>query len=409
MLAGDGHDRARRRHDARPDRRSHRAVRAFCAGTGDGLCNVFAPHATAGVAIIETGARSDDDLVDALERLFPRDDRYRHAHGSPGSRRRPRAPRDRRPVGRRAGAATASRCSGCGRAWCSSTSTATTRAGTCASASWRADVTDRAPYLTSRLQGFGTTIFAEMSALAVATGSINLGQGFPDTDGPPEVLDAAVAAIRAGHNQYPPGPGHPRAARRDRRAPAPLVRPRRTTPTPRCSSPRARPRRSPPRCSRCASRATRSSRSSPTTTRTPRASRWPAPQRRVVQLRTPDYSLRRRRARGRGHAAHAAACCSTRRTTRPARCSRATSSTPIARALRRARPRSRSPTRSTSTSCSTASTCRSRRCPGMRERTVTISSGGKTFSCTGWKIGWVCAPRRARRRGAHRRSSSSPT
>jgi secondary thiamine-phosphate synthase enzyme len=61
-----------------------RQVRAFCDGRGDGLCNVFAPHATAGVAIIETGARSDDDLVDALERLLPRDDRYRHAHGSPG-------------------------------------------------------------------------------------------------------------------------------------------------------------------------------------------------------------------------------------------------------------------------------------------------------------------------------------
>jgi secondary thiamine-phosphate synthase enzyme len=59
-------------------------VRRFCAGRGDGLCNVFAPHATAGVALIETGARSDDDLVDALERLLPRDDRYRHAHGSPG-------------------------------------------------------------------------------------------------------------------------------------------------------------------------------------------------------------------------------------------------------------------------------------------------------------------------------------
>ncbi len=60
------------------------AVRSFCSGRGDGLCNVFAPHATAGVAVIETGARSDDDLVDALERLLPRDDRYRHAHGSPG-------------------------------------------------------------------------------------------------------------------------------------------------------------------------------------------------------------------------------------------------------------------------------------------------------------------------------------
>ncbi|MDY6995031.1 MAG: secondary thiamine-phosphate synthase enzyme YjbQ [Actinomycetota bacterium] len=59
-------------------------VREFCAGRGDGLCNVFVPHATAGVAIIETGAGSDHDLVEALERLLPRDDRYRHAHGSPG-------------------------------------------------------------------------------------------------------------------------------------------------------------------------------------------------------------------------------------------------------------------------------------------------------------------------------------
>ena len=59
-------------------------VRSFCGGCGDGLCNVFVPHATAGVAIIETGAGSDDDLVDALEQLLPRDDRYRHSHGSPG-------------------------------------------------------------------------------------------------------------------------------------------------------------------------------------------------------------------------------------------------------------------------------------------------------------------------------------
>ena len=67
----------------------------------------------------------------------------------------------------------------------------------------------REPPLVPHLRGFGTTIFAEMSALAVATGSINLGQGFPDTDGPAEVADAAVEAIRSGHNQYPPGPGIP--------------------------------------------------------------------------------------------------------------------------------------------------------------------------------------------------------
>jgi N-succinyldiaminopimelate aminotransferase len=58
--------------------------------------------------------------------------------------------------------------------------------------------------IASRLAGFGTTIFAEMSALAERTGSINLGQGFPDEDGPAEVLEAAAAAIRAGHNQYAP-------------------------------------------------------------------------------------------------------------------------------------------------------------------------------------------------------------
>ncbi|GAA3596534.1 pyridoxal phosphate-dependent aminotransferase [Kribbella ginsengisoli] len=60
-----------------------------------------------------------------------------------------------------------------------------------------------------RLQGLGTTIFAEMSALAVRTGSVNLGQGFPDTDGPDSLLEDAIAAIRGGANQYPPGRGIP--------------------------------------------------------------------------------------------------------------------------------------------------------------------------------------------------------
>jgi N-succinyldiaminopimelate aminotransferase len=63
------------------------------------------------------------------------------------------------------------------------------------------------PDLVPRLRRFGTTVFAEMSALAERTGSINLGQGFPDRDGPPEVAEAAIAAIHGGRNQYPPGPG----------------------------------------------------------------------------------------------------------------------------------------------------------------------------------------------------------
>lgn len=54
------------------------------AGKGDGLLNVFVPHATAGVAVFETGAGSEHDLLDHLDSLFPRDDRWRHAHGSPG-------------------------------------------------------------------------------------------------------------------------------------------------------------------------------------------------------------------------------------------------------------------------------------------------------------------------------------
>ena len=72
------------------------------------------------------------------------------------------------------------------------------------------DVSSRQPFLNARLQGFGATIFAEMSALAAKTNSVNLGQGFPDKDGPIEVIEAATAAIQNGlGNQYPPGIGVP--------------------------------------------------------------------------------------------------------------------------------------------------------------------------------------------------------
>src|SRR3990170_6679941 len=59
-------------------------IRSFATGDGDGLVHVFAPHATAGIALIETGSGSEADLEGAIERLLPRDDRYSHSHGSPG-------------------------------------------------------------------------------------------------------------------------------------------------------------------------------------------------------------------------------------------------------------------------------------------------------------------------------------
>ncbi|HUB69061.1 MAG TPA: secondary thiamine-phosphate synthase enzyme YjbQ [Acidimicrobiales bacterium] len=59
-------------------------VERFCGGRGDGLCSVFAPHATAGLALLETGSGSEQDLVHALGSLLPRDIRYQHRHGSPG-------------------------------------------------------------------------------------------------------------------------------------------------------------------------------------------------------------------------------------------------------------------------------------------------------------------------------------
>ena len=63
--------------------------------------------------------------------------------------------------------------------------------------------------MASRLRSIAPTIFAEMSALALRTGSLNLGQGFPDEDGPSPVVEAAVDALRGGRNQYAPGPGVP--------------------------------------------------------------------------------------------------------------------------------------------------------------------------------------------------------
>lgn len=60
------------------------ALRDFCSGRGDGLVNVLAPHATAGLALIETGSGSEADLDEVVGRLLPRDERWRHQHGAPG-------------------------------------------------------------------------------------------------------------------------------------------------------------------------------------------------------------------------------------------------------------------------------------------------------------------------------------
>lgn len=60
------------------------ACEEFVAGEGDGLLVVFVPHATAGIVVVELGAGSDSDLIAALDRLLPRDDRWVHRHGSPG-------------------------------------------------------------------------------------------------------------------------------------------------------------------------------------------------------------------------------------------------------------------------------------------------------------------------------------
>ena len=74
----------------------------------------------------------------------------------------------------------------------------------------------RAAMLVARMAPFTSTIFAEMSALAVRTGAINLGQGFPDTDGPASLLADVAANVTGGVNQYPPGSASPRCARPSR-------------------------------------------------------------------------------------------------------------------------------------------------------------------------------------------------
>jgi N-succinyldiaminopimelate aminotransferase len=245
-----------------------------------------------------------------------------------------------------------------------------------------------APYLVSRLQGFGTTIFAEMSALAVATGSINLGQGFPDADGPPEVNEAAIAAIRAGRNQYPPGAGIPELRRAITEHQAKWYGLDYDADTEVLVTAGATEAIAATLLALCEA-------GDEVVTFEPYYDSYAAciaiagARRHVVQLRTPDYSFDADELRD--------------------------AITPRTRVLLLNSPHN--PTGKVFTRDELELIARL--CvqhglvavtdevyehlvfdgehlplatfPGMRDRTVTISSGGKTFSCTGWKIGWVCA------------------
>ena len=276
----------------------------------------------------------------------------------------------------------------------------------------RHDLEHRAPLLNRRLAGFGTTIFAEMSALAARTGVDQPRAGLPRHRRAPEVLGGGRARPCATARQpVPAGPRHPRAAHRDRRAPAAALRPR-----PRPGHRGAGHRRRHRGHRRRAARAVRAGR---------RGHRLRAVLRLLRRLhrdgrRGARVPVTLRAARGPLRASTStscaprspprpACCCSTPRTTRPARCSPARSS-PRSPSCASSTTCSWSPTRCTSTWSSTApSTCRWPRFPGMRERTVTISSAGKTFSFTGWKVGWVTAARPSWSRRSARRSSSSRT
>jgi N-succinyldiaminopimelate aminotransferase len=247
------------------------------------------------------------------------------------------------------------------------------------------------PALTARLQGFGTTIFAEMSALAAETGAINLGQGFPDTDGPPEVLEAAVRAIRAGENQYPPGPGIPAlraavAAHQRRFGGIELDPDGEVLVTTGATEAIA------------AALLALCDPGDEVVTFEPYYDSYAAciamagATRRVVTLRPPDYALDR--------AALAAAF-----TERTRLVLLNTPHNPTGKVFDRSELEA------------VAALCRERdvlavtdevyehlvfdgrahvrlcTLEGMRERTLTVSSAGKTFSVTGWKIGWATGPR----------------
>ena len=245
------------------------------------------------------------------------------------------------------------------------------------------------PYLVERMHGFGTTIFAEMSARAVTPGAINLGQGFPDEDGPPEVREAAIAAIRDGHNQYAPGIGIPELRLGISAHQAKWYSLEYDPDTEVLVTAGATEAIAASLLALCEP-------GSEVVTFEPYYDSYAAcialagARRRVVQLRTPNWTFDRD--------------------------ALVRAITPNTRVLLL-----NSPHNPTGKVFSVeeleliAELCVEHDLiaitdevyehlvfdgqhvplatfPGMRERTVTISSGGKTFSCTGWKIGWICAP-----------------
>ncbi|MFF5986061.1 pyridoxal phosphate-dependent aminotransferase [Prauserella flavalba] len=248
----------------------------------------------------------------------------------------------------------------------------------------------REPVLVPRLQPFTSTIFAEMTALAVRTGAVNLGQGFPDTDGPSGMLDAARDALFGGANQYPPGPGRPEL-----------------------------------RAAIAAHRARYGTHYDPDTEILVTAGATEAIAASLLALTEPGDEVIVIEPYYDSYAASVAMAGATRRVVSlvsaegrfaldPGALRAAV--TPATRAILVNSPHNPTGTVFTRAELSAiAEVCVEHdlvaitdevyehlvfddnehvplaTLPGMRERTVSISSAGKTFNCTGWKIGWVCA------------------
>ena len=244
------------------------------------------------------------------------------------------------------------------------------------------------PRRAARLTGLETTVFTEMTALAARTGAINLGQGFPDTDGPSEVLDAAVAALRGGPQPVRPAAGRARRCAR------------------RCSSTSAGCYGLEPEDVLITFGATEGIAAALLALCDPgdevvvlepyydsyaACIGFAGATRRPVTLRPPEFALDPEALRAAiGPRARVMLLNSPHN--------------PTGRVLDALRARARSPprassttwsasaTRSTSTWSTTAEHIPPATLPGMAERTLTISSVGKSFSFTGWKIGWCSGP-----------------